>query len=470
MPSKYPSVTASARGGAKAVRPLPANFPKGTPLPANDNKIGKLDLGKLPKQYRGRLSGRGRLLAIPAVIDLLNRLDDASDDWWDDVWRPDPEGVVSSPPVSMPSAYWRLDVTCPNTGDSWLDGTRPGNATFEGDIFCDGWAGLWGDGPVPYTGNETSAPYIVKAYDGVYHPSLPGFRRVKPWEKYAREAGAPVPTPLEEPGFSTVVWPAPVPLSAPLAWPIARVVSNSPWEAPEPGDEPSAEPDAKPNTSRPSKPSWEWPVWTTPVVPFPLVRVPPLRQLPGQPVMPGTVIQPGPGGRPVVNRTTGSGRPRPPGDRREKEHKIRARTAVGLVWAGINTVTEAMDFVVAMHASIKDPRYKLSEKASKRQVLNYMLTSFEPWGHIDPAEGFENFVNMQISDWASALGSKAIKRVNQDIGSLTGLDRAIREHGDAINERAEPGQRFDWVPELDIDVESGVISVSGPLGVLKVRL
>ena len=78
---------------------------------------------------------------------------------------------------------------------------------------------------------------------------------------------------------------------------------------------------------------------------------------------------------------------------------------------------------------------------------------------------------MQIGDMAAALGSKSIKRVNQQTRMTTGLDRALRAHQDNLGE-LDPESNDNWtdlIPTLDIDRETGVISITGPLGVLALR-
>lgn len=477
MANTYPSVTARS-GGA---RPKPRNFQRGLPGPANDNKIGRVVIGKVPKRAM-RFGGGGRLPPLVGrfAIGVAMRLLD------------DYDFVIPSANPSVPSGHWALDVTCPPTSLQAAVGGP--NAWFGGDISCDGWFGVPPDLPpngAPITSRYTSADYIVHSFWGD-HPQQPDpFIVEVPYRKYTRVPLAPVPTPIWHPSVVPSTpeeapqrWGIPMPLAVPT--PLERPV---PWDDPLPGDEPSTKPEPKPEERSRPRPGED--VFTLPPIPFPapIIRIPVTPPGAPAPVLPGVVVTPAPGDGLEVQPSPDYGRdepPRPPkgggggggGGRRTVQHKANLRIGlVGVVWKGVNETTEVFDFMNAMHKSLPKKR-RLSPKASKTQRLKYMMgvgqysrpvsETLALWAQIDLAEALQNYVNMEIGDHAAALGSKSSKKLSKQIGSQSGLDHTLREHQDNLSELSE--EKTTWVPELDIDMESGVISVTGPLGVFRFDL
>lgn len=483
MPSKYPSVTASSRGAA-ARKSKPANFPKGKPVPANDNKIGLVKVGKAALRRTP-----SPLRWIPDLIQVAEEVGDMFDRVSDISWlvRPGANG--------MNSAYWTQTCSTGARDFRWTGGTLSfGCGLYDRnyDTLNPAAADLTAD-----MGTSVSTSYVYFFRDKGDNPGHPDprYRVAQLSEKWSRKVGAPIPTPLWQSTPGAVV---PVPLAEPLpmAWPLSVPLRNPsavpavkpvPYESPKPGEEPSA-PRVEVIPS-----SWAVSVngafthrWTVPrrrahprlrprvqpplilpPVPAPLVVVHPQ---PGQPpvVFPGAALTFDPGtGRTVFERTTDYGKDRPP-PKRVKEHKVEKRSRLaGIAFAGINSATEFIDFVVAMHASIADPGEKLDKKASKAQVIRFMLSDIRPWGHIDPAEGLQNYINMQVGDYVAALGSRQVKHLTQELGIETGLDRGINA-GRKYDQELGPG--YDPIPKLDIDLQNGVIAIEGPLGVLTFKL
>ena len=269
-----------------------------------------------------------------------------------------------------------------------------------------------------------------------------------------------------------------LPMVFPIASPIAP--SNAPWGRPAPNEEPSNAP--QPDPQHDPRPDYNLPPLritvprpsrTRPNAPrarpetpaLPLVSVPPSVSEVVNVLPPATVIDfvpAGPGGasNPVITHPPSNPADRQPPKSVKKQAKVNIAVTMGALWTGLNTVTEVFDFIVAMHDAIPrgvkgSPR--LSDKASKAQIIKYMSTHLKPWLHVDFAEGLQNFINMQIGDFIAALGSEQIKKVQQMTGSATGLDHAIRQGQNAV----ENGSDWtNYVPLLDIDTESGSVSIT----------
>lgn len=473
MASKYPSVTVATK--AKAAN-APPTVKGGKPLNKGQfgtlsgvPKTGKVKIAPLPKKFH---VGWGTPLqaSIKALADTIEdgqRIQEALRDDWQ-LGAKDPGSPLPSSAYwtytpcagtnvrARAIAGWRSNSTCTvNYLDSQIDKTSPTTRT------------------------------TILAWSATFQIAGANYRQYV--GTYFKRAGAPTPTPLNEP--AAFLAPA---IPAPWEWPLAQPIAvpkvapqRAPWTKPKPGEEPSEKPEEEP------KPAFA--PNTSPIIlphpGLPIVRVTPGRQ---PIVFPGVVVkpapqQPGPSAPDptpgvVVQPSEDFGKPNPPpspggpggGGRTERktvEKKAKVSMAVGLAWAGINSVTEAMDFIVAMHKSIPKGKGRLSAKASKAQVIEYMMTTPSAWRRIDLAEALQNYINMQIGDMAAALGSQSIKRVMQDTGMITGLDRALRAHADNLGEldTSRDDNWTDLIPTLDIDRENGVISIIGPLGVLRLR-
>lgn len=461
MTSSYPSVTAQAKGnvGRPNYRPTPR-----IPTPANDNTIG------IVRRAGGRAGAKigGRLLArfIPYVGIALTAYDVYQ------LWQ-----YASSAEQRFPSEYW-VTTQCPFPGGALLGYRNTGCI-----------ANSQGNGLTANLANPTTWSRVAEL--GV-HPvhGAPAYQSIR---YHTRKADAPYPTPTIVPGVTAPVplapVDAPIPASQPLAFQ-APFVDPKVWEAPKVGEEPQTQPQKKKKKKKKNgNPPWNDPD-VLPAVPVPFFKWPrPFVGPDGAPTtLPGTVVTVDPWGDTIVERDpdlvprdepfappaepvlappsspkTG-GKRKPP---QEYYEPPKTNYRVGLqvvVWGGLNTVTEVNDFVIAMHESITNRSYKLNDKASKAQKLQFMYSNIEPWKHIDPALGLQNFINMQIGDFIAALGSETIKRGSRTIGSQTGLDRLLRNHQDGIGgldtdpdeEGVQRGKRWDeeFVPEIDIDPDT----------------
>lgn len=452
MPSKYPSVTAAK----VQPRPKPANFPTGKPRP-RPRPMPPLKPLALGKVTVGRLNPAHNLISTYIAIGEMYH------EWlYPDLVHRTARRVDLSP------RYW-IHRKC---GDAFLGGVgcfsetlyRAGSVLGSGcGVTCA--TGRYNGSPSLFTStppNPTSVSVIYTYGDTGVVPG-PGLIQVRREGSFHRVSGAPVPTPTRT--YELAPGPMTAPLSVPIAWPnlAPRPV---PYEKPRPQARPR--PRQKPG-ARPR--------------PVSIGKVPPLLHVGNaaedqeHPLVLPSVVIGGRGGRVTVRTGRDYARPSPPkppkpGSKPVKQHKIRnrmVRAAIGIVWGGINTATEAMDFIVAMHKSIKDPKYKLSPKASKAQVIEYMLTNFDAWGHIDPAEALQNYINMQVSDYLAAIGSGGVKNLSQQLGIATGLDRAVNQGRNYEQEfERGGGEVTDWtfVPTLDIDAETGAVTVTGPVGSL----
>lgn len=449
MSSKYPSVTARERNVGRA-----GNFPRPVPRPANDNKMGSLIL-----------EGAGLALArkvnrFDPLIRAYIELGEAYHDWLY-------PGDVQAPAIVryIPDAYWQF--SCRGGGSQW----RVGNSSFIcGGTFhkvrsavVSGWS--------PNFPTTTTAGFIGIAQDiGDYLPSPdPEDRVFEVTTKATRKSGAPSPTPVifevPVPTPGTVVSPVPFPVAYPLAVPFARP-SKAPIQRPLPGEEPAEAPKPKPNKAPRKNPAHRMPYVGVPYV------MP--GQWPGPIQPPGAIVGYNPDGQFAVEPAPTVDTNAPPralpglgyaggGPVYYEGKSLKKSAVVGAIWNGVGTVTEAMDFAVAMHKSILNRKYRLSDKASKAQVVNYMFTHPESWRHIDFAEGLRNYVNMQIGDYVAALGSNSSKKLAIEMGLTTGLDRALAQHGNRIFDYVnENGQMEEFAPQVDYDPETGEYTVSGP--------
>lgn len=385
--------------------------------------------------------------------------------------------VSSGEPQQFPVEYWDWNP-CDNPGGTVVLYDIPDDyflcaqGTFG---YSQGWYEDWSGEAVTPPGSTT---FNSVAVVGDWGPG--SYNRIQKKHKhnlrkngvFKRKTNAPVPTPILEPGVGVPLPAAePGPIEIPFAFPQPGY-HPAPFTPPAPGDEPSAKPDTAPEPYEAPAP------YTLPPFPWPVIAIPPkvggrpvippmtsIDLDPDMPVAPDHGVNPGtdgpPRGAPPSNNGDKSTRnPRKP----DKEYKNYVKTWHGVVWGGINTATEVFDFVVAMHKAV-DPAYRLPKKASKAQVLEYMATNLEPWKHIDMETALEEYINMQIGDAYAALGSGAIRNVNQHMGHVTGLDRALRGYEDRF---AEQGGERPPIPEIDIDLENGSISFSGPSEIVDV--
>lgn len=449
MANKYPRQTANERKARNR------NFRGSVPVPANDNRIGVVKLKPVPK-LRLRAPRPDPYSIYFQQIE--NYIGDTLQDEVGVITRPG-EIVINEVDWQMTCStgsggiYSKLDMTaCKPLSDPVPHrSSPPGLPIAPGEATTEGQIGVW-------------APHPTVAFPN-------GHSMVQEWAKIGVGAKVllvetlPVTIPVGQPA------PASSPIAQPFAfaqpeWGPQYYTRPNPGEEPSKESEPQPEPETKPKRKgpRPPRPSRTrpvpytlptfWPFIKVPVSPVPIV--PPSVVVTPQPD--GTVdIAPAPPGRDAGPASNASG---PRYEVQKKTDVRQVGAAIGLTWAGVNTVTEVFDFVGAMHDSIASPKHRLSDKASKAQVLEYMFSNVEPWRHIDLAEGLQNFINLQVGDAIAAFGSNQIRDVTQQLGTVTGLDRLLRQHQDMLGFGGLPA------PELDINQETGAVTVTGPLGVL----
>lgn len=469
MPSKYPSVTA-----AKAKAAKPANYPKGPrPPAANDNRLGKVVLEKLPKAVVPKTVPK--LNFVPRLITPADILASGAD-LFNMVYqgliqlssRPDPRYWVQLFANKAWDGFGHVVNTSLNTG----------NVTSQ-DAW---WAPVWTGSGNQYILGAPPNPnsYFSFVFHNLENDAPQGqapYRETSMASGYRRASGAPVPTPYTVvpriiPVTLPAVLPAPAPQAVPLAYPMATPIERPSWEAPKFGDEPAKAPDPSPWPKANPSPK----IYILPPMPVPFIR---MRPQPIPTVQPGTVVTFDPVTDGVfIERVQQHASPAPIrinkiGREKEVEKKTNVAIVGGVLWTGLNTTTEAMDFVVAMYKSVPESYWKNKYgkwfnpvKASKAQKIKYMLTDIDAWRNIDLAEGLQNYINMQIGDYFAALGSQQTKKLAQELGVLTGVDKAFADMQEGLGTQEV---LKELTPELDIDYQSGEVSVTGPLGVLKLK-
>lgn len=483
MPKYLTNVATREQRGAPIRRP-DYRGPVRPPLPANDN------VRSLPPLTRAAVGAIGWLGPMGRGFNFGWHLGQYL---WDEFPQTHPwteggqAGLMSRPQWRVDTRYWDASPEC-RTGGGVARvpamAMNPSNcSSVHYDLFP--WWAVRQEADPAWTYFDRSVVDGAIAAKGASSFSLltyshPGSDDMR-WHThdvvYVRKSGAPTNALVYDP--RTLPY-SPVPVTFPVAFPLASPIAvpmTRPMVQPESteGSEPSNKPEQDPNHREQEKPRYDLPA--LPGVPF--IAVPPHigDVIHVQP--PTTVIEgfsPAPGGQVNVHFTTEPGRPTdavPPGGRKKKQKKTNVAIAGGIIWTGINTATEVMDFIKAMHESIPDGPHKLSKKASKAQIIEYMLTNLEPWGHVDVAEALQNYIQMQVGDFVAALGGQQIKKVSQELGLVTGLDRAIRLMGDGLSDLTgqdtwyahERGKNLgDLVPELDIDMVTGAVSLRSKWG------
>ena len=478
-PVQRAGLAARASGAARSV---PRDYRAGPrlPAPANDARMGVVRLPPMEKKAQQlaarkvglKIAGRVAARFIPVVGVALTLYDLYELYSW-----------YSKPsPGLAPNTGW--EWYCGNVGakfhntSNWNCGTSLCNLGGLTDV-----GGSWGtsrsavtffnyiDNSCSFGRARHNAVGQIRRTVGTAWPPLvdvPPVTRPMPVA-----VPAPVPLPVEWP-ISVPLHP-PVPAPRPFPWspraPGQKAPKPNPGEEPsnnpDPWDDPEAWPRPRPSRrrwARPSRQNPQKPDYILPPLPgIPVVRpnVPPeVSVLPpsvtvGRPTRPGRPprVRPGPKSNPT----------KPAKNPVRELPKQNIRTVGGAVVTLVNGATEAMDFVEAMHDAV-EKGYRLSKKASRADKIEYMLTHLEPWFHLDAETAIENYINNQVSDAFSAIGSDSIKKVYRETGGITGLDRALREHSDRLFEAASLNgdQPDNWAPEVDINLETGEVTLTSP--------
>lgn len=482
MVTRYPS-NAAREQRAKPKRP-DYQRPVRRSFPANDNSKSLPPLTKAAMTALGATVGRGFGIGwnlgqsyIDAYGNPLSQY--STGNIWDDL-NAAREFIFGRPRMQIDRRYWMTTTMCRSGGDTIripAIAMNPGDCS-SGHYQTMNWWQVRAEADPAWTFFEAGiADAAIAAKSGTSFSiwNKAHFQSGDIWwylhnAVYNAVPGSPVPSPVyTTQTLPQSAMPLVVPLELPFAWPIAVPLRMAPAARPQPAqspqEEPANNPENKPDVIPGRKPVYRLPVALPPFIQVPdsvsdhIDVRPPDIAFELAPTQPGRAPSVRPAPKPDPATAT-----KPPRLTRQKKTLSVAKIG-GVIWTGINSATEAMDFVVVMHDSLRKDK-QLSKKASKSQKLKYMLTNFEVWGYVDVAEGLQNFINMQASDVVAAIGSEQIKKVMQDANILTGLDRAIRQAGDRWNEGTKQvtGQNApnlgDLLPQLDIDMVNGRVSIS----------
>lgn len=275
-----------------------------------------------------------------------------------------------------------------------------------------------------------------------------------------------------------------------------------PLSSPEPG-------------SQPPGPEHSYPTWprviTLPAVTFPIVEMPTVVPLPGQPgiitvpVVPGPIIidpgldptpdpgtgpgpapgpgpgpAPGPGTGPGTDPGTGPGTDPEPGGwpgtgpgggggtspgtrnpprRGDKERKIHVKNVVHPgVHLALNFATETLDFIGVLFDSIpKDCRRRAGVSTFRPSVAEKMRAIYHCYNEIPLAEALTNYLNNQFEDYVFGQLGRATGRATGRFGITTGLNHALREAQGSVSDAAGGGVTL---PEITYDEDTGTFGLT----------
>lgn len=462
MVSRYPSnAVPRPKPGPRAPSPSRPDSP-GRGTPAGPGRGYSQPLPSLPKGQMAKLGAMGALrLIAPRLVPYVGWAWTAYDLW-----------QMFNQPAYVNTSGWTLTHECGTQAPYTIypAGWRP-NVAWPGTA-CWSFASPYTINPQPKAVHNTAV--ILAKNPGGLMQSVTQTYYAKTVPNTVVPLIFPKTTvPIVDP-FAPPAWPPNMPQVTPIGRPDPGARPNparNPWEEPTnpvrkpvPRVRPRRRPDSRPR--RDSRP-----VYDLPPVEGPLIRV---NAPPTLSVLPHTTVIRTVGGRPQVSTKPSRAQDRRP-PRRVKQKKVNIAITAGLLWVGINTVTEALDFIKAAEEALPK-KLRLSDKASKAQKIEYMMSNPELWDSIDTAEFIQNYINMQVGDFVAALGSDSIKKVYKQSGMVTGLDRALRQVQDGWNDAAkeeltkqggDPEEiknvRWDrYVPQLDIDEASGSVTLTSP--------
>lgn len=394
----------------------------------------------------------------------------------------------------LPPAYWDAQYgNCTSELTGWLDHIRFGSLPSLCVGTCAGtttkpatWVTQIG---VTRTSSTTAGGYAasLKDHPGCLGPTVEWARN--PWVRWTKKAGQPALIPVRSFAPPGVPYPLEIPMEFPLATPV---------HAPKPKARPMApihpmfEPSNNPDPAKTPKP--EFGLGVDPIYDLP-VDLPPVTMVDWQTIVrarvrpqPPTVVitAPSPIGRtgprprtrvkPGIDGagdgrggiTARPGRPsmsRPP--KKTKQRKSNVVANGGKAWVVLNMATEGIDFAEALWESIP-PKYRTPKKHA---TLRIKLQ--EVWEHLDKinvAAAFVNVINQNILDQFYAKLGLPTKKLTQELGALTGVDRAINQTEKNLNDwlasEFGPDARLDVVdaviPHLDFDHDTGEVTLVVP--------
>lgn len=453
MVAKYPNGNAKRAQPVRPTRPpkSPADFQKGKPpgKPANDNTKS---LPRVPKSVLQRIGALASASPFWRAYEAIRKL----------------EGFLAN--MTIPGTYV-LDRVC-------TKGT-PFKYTRSTTSLCSAAnQATWDSGSLLYVQAPASTQFILRfpANPTHYVSGFARYNNIDVWKNIGSQPSLP-----PRPGINPVAPPASppaFPLPGPMHWPIHWPNPSAPppprrKERPDDNQEPGKGPDDDKEDRRDNDPRRN-----------PRRRPRPRRRdqydLPPSPAMPPVIRPPGidlpivppdldfeipigsnPLNPPKIEWKPSRGDGSRPPSRRKHERKVNVAAVGGIVWTGFNAATEVMDFIEAMHDALpkhKQAKGNKGKPPSKTDKINHIVSHPEYWGEINVAEAVQNVINNQIEDFVAAIGSKPIKRVTQEIGSATGLDRAIRSG-------SEPWSKGGpTIPELDIDTATGEVTITVKVG------
>lgn len=466
MVSKYPQkTTVSKQGGSGG----PTTF-KGSQdfndllnKPMGTNKdwydlMNKKRLKKLPLKYVLR-RGLGR---VPGLALALRALSSQRPQQIDQV---NPQQMPGKYWVRLPCgsatgrapSYWRSDDVCTSFCINSLTSPSPDVVeSVPNPTASSGWAGLSRHPTGTFSCNAT---YVLRGE-----------------QRYQRRGGSPVPTPTLQGipvGKTPVVGGNPVPDKFPTAWSNPSP-SKNPFTKANPGEEPSENP-------------WpdELPVYDLPVFDAPVVLLDPPTQSGVIPqVKTQTVSVSGPGDPPVVTVKPGNPVQQPPGAGKKQDKPTVVKTA-GKLWVAINFFTESLDFVEVLWDALpeKCKRKKIFENRWGREATfaadhySKLEDLYKCLGEIDVAKVITGYINNQIEDYFYGKMSDPTKKLSQELGIISGLDRAIAQAQHwAMTSVDEDGNVKEeaildaFLPKVDFDPETGEVTLTSLLGETKVNL
>lgn len=350
--------------------------------------------------------------------------------------------------------------------------------------------GFVGPDPAIGSGNQSVLYGYRKVSVLTSPPYAPEAAGIGIWETsvvFNKKPGSPLEVPYSQPWAIPATQPGTNPGPLPVAWPIvdpAPAVSTAPDPEPEVEalQDPAKQPEKQPD--RNNRPDYSIPPLRVPIVIFDgspgwqnVVNVRPFDQIFDVGEAPRTNLDIAVA---VRSRPSTASSKRPP--RRVNQKKATIQTVAGAGVAVVNTITEGVDFLKAMHKAIPEERRKTAynwygtgsdRKKKKRELTPQEMAAdlAKNWKYFQFAEAFENYINMQMSDYVAAMGSNATKKLSQDLGVATGVDRAISrtqqrfQDGEAAAAEAmEQGYvpQGGLAPRVDINLADGYVSVSAP--------
>lgn len=299
-----------------------------------------------------------------------------------------------------------------------------------------------------YKANPTNGGQLWGYYNewGTPIPNALNYKRKRVGSLALKPGRTSAPWRRQQP---TVVQVAPLPL--PQAWPQSMPQPQpkaKPWAKAKVGTEPALETKPRPDPY--------------PLVPLPVpaIQVDNIGQGKGQlDAVPVTQVWTGTGNGGVGIRPGPTGA-RAPGPKK-KQQKINVVAVGGRVWVLLNMATEAIDFVDAMWKAIpKDDRRKCTTPQCKLRDL------WDNMGAIDLSDAVENYLNMQLTDYLSALTGIPTKKLSQQLGHITGVDRAVNQVAGMWMDQGlkdlgiETHNISELFPKIDWDINSGIVSLS----------